>query len=305
MDKNAHGYFHPGYAEALREFGEPRELPRCGGWILARHIRDTPYKDAMGCYPLFACQDWSRLHEDLDEVGEDLITLTLVTDPFAVIDQSYLERHFEIVTPFKSHYIANLTSAPEHFVNKHHRYYARKSLQEITVEICEEPIKYINEWCLLYEQLIQRHQISGIRAFSKESFRQQLQVPGTIIAVGKIGGQVVGGLVAVIQGDFSYSHLAANSAVGYKCSSSYGIYWSVLSYLKEHGVRFFDIGAAAGTKGNVKDGLEQFKAGWSNETRMVYFCGKIFDSSKYKDICLSAGKDATDYFPTYRAGEYK
>jgi hypothetical protein len=305
MTENARGYFHPGYAGALREFGEPRELPCCGGWILARHIRDTPYKDAMGCYPLFACQDWSRLHEDLAEVGKDLVTLGLVTDPFAVVDLSYLERHFQIVTPFKSHYVADLSSKPEHFVNKHHRYYARKSLREIAVEICEEPLRYLDEWYVLYEQLIHRHQILGIRAFSKDSFRQQLQVPGAVIAVGKLGEQVVGGLIVIIQGDVSYSHLAASSVAGYNCSASYGIYWTIINYLKKHCVRFFDIGATAGTKGDVKDGLELFKAGWSNETRMVYFCGKIFDSSKYKDICLSTGKDATDYFPAYRVGEYK
>jgi hypothetical protein len=59
------GYMHPNYAHSLREFGEPRELPGSGGWILERIIPGTPYRDAMGCYPLFACNDWSKLANDL------------------------------------------------------------------------------------------------------------------------------------------------------------------------------------------------------------------------------------------------
>jgi hypothetical protein len=41
------GYLRPGYAESL-EFGTPRELPRCGGWVLERQIPGFPDQDAMG-----------------------------------------------------------------------------------------------------------------------------------------------------------------------------------------------------------------------------------------------------------------
>ena len=40
-------------------------MPGCGGSILERPIGALPDRDAMGCYPLFACQDWSRLADDL------------------------------------------------------------------------------------------------------------------------------------------------------------------------------------------------------------------------------------------------
>jgi len=39
------------------EFGPPLELPHCGGWIRDRAIRDSGLRDAMGCYPVFACRD--------------------------------------------------------------------------------------------------------------------------------------------------------------------------------------------------------------------------------------------------------
>ena len=63
------GYAHPAYAHSLAEFGSPRPLPRSGGWLLERPIPGSPYRDAMGCYPLFAAQDWSRLYSDLDEIS--------------------------------------------------------------------------------------------------------------------------------------------------------------------------------------------------------------------------------------------
>jgi hypothetical protein len=92
------GYTDPRYALSLQEFGEPLELPRCGGWILVRSIPGTPYKDAMSCYPLFACRDWTKLHEDLEQVGEDLVSLTLVNDPFSVVMPEYLEKPSRHIT---------------------------------------------------------------------------------------------------------------------------------------------------------------------------------------------------------------
>ena len=74
------GYLHPGYAQSLAEFGTPRELPRSGGWILERQIPGFSCHDAMGCYPLFARQDWSQLHADLESVGSEPAVLSLATE---------------------------------------------------------------------------------------------------------------------------------------------------------------------------------------------------------------------------------
>jgi hypothetical protein len=48
------GYMHPQYARSLAEFGIPRKLPRCRGWILQRQIPDFPHYDGMGCYPFLS-----------------------------------------------------------------------------------------------------------------------------------------------------------------------------------------------------------------------------------------------------------
>ncbi len=97
------GYRHPDYAASLGEFGHPRHLPRSDGWILQRRIPGSPHEDAMGVYPFFTCHHWHRLSADLDGMGEDLVSLIVVTDPFADCDRSTLEKGFQKVLPYKDH----------------------------------------------------------------------------------------------------------------------------------------------------------------------------------------------------------
>jgi hypothetical protein len=78
----------------------------------------------MGCYPLFTCQDWSQLHHDLERLGNELVALSLVTDPFGEYDLSYLERCFDMVLPFKEHFVIDLHRPVTNSVSKHHQYYA-------------------------------------------------------------------------------------------------------------------------------------------------------------------------------------
>src|SRR5213080_2643166 len=100
------GYGNAAYAASLSEFGKPRHLPRCNGWLLERPILGCDSKDAMGCYPLFVCGDWSKLGADLVNIGEDLICLSLVTDPFGEFDVTALRDCFsDVMIPFKEHFV--------------------------------------------------------------------------------------------------------------------------------------------------------------------------------------------------------
>src|SRR4026209_724846 len=108
------GYSHPAYAASLAEFGKPRALPRSNGWILERPISPTPYRDAMGCYPLFACDDWSKLDSDLEQLADDIVSLAIVADPFGAHDPEQLRKCFStLVTPFKEHLVTDLSRSPE------------------------------------------------------------------------------------------------------------------------------------------------------------------------------------------------
>lgn len=295
------GYAHPQYALSLREFGEPRELPRCGGWILVQQIPGTPYKDAIGCYPLFSCKDWTKLHEDLEHVGSDLVSLALVIDPFSGVGPACLEKDFDIVKPFKTHYLADLNYPLKSFVNKGHHKNARNSLKKMNVAVCSQPVQYLDEWMKLYENLISRHNINNISAFSRKYFDIQLKIPGTVMFIGKQKNNIIGASIVIIRDKVAYAHLSAYSSEGYKIRASYGIKWKCLTYLNEQNIRYLDIGGMAGTKEDPSDGLAQYKRGWSNEQRIVYLCGRVFDRKKYDYICQQYQIKNNDYFPAYRA----
>jgi len=88
------GYLHPDYAASLAEFGQPLELLQSHGWLLKRRIPGTDYYDGMGCYPLFCCQDWKMLNNDLKTLENDLVSASLVTDPLGELGGGELESEF-------------------------------------------------------------------------------------------------------------------------------------------------------------------------------------------------------------------
>jgi hypothetical protein len=259
----------------------------------------------MGCYPLFSCLDWSQLRKDLEELDSELVSLALVTDPFSAIDGRHLAQYFDVVKPFKTHYVVDLSYSLKSFVHKVHSYNARRSLKRMDVEVCLDPARYLDDWMKLYQTLIKRHHITGMSAFSRECFEMQLQIPGAILVIGRANREVIGANLIIMQSDIAYGHLAAFSPEGYRIKASYGIFWTALTYLADHHVRFYDMGGGAGTKENPEDGLSTFKANWSNVRRMTYLCGRIINNERYQDIVRSKGKGSRNYFPAYRDGEFE
>jgi hypothetical protein len=305
MSDLGRGYSSVEYAISMQEFGEPRELSRCGGWILVRRIPGTNHYDAMGCYPLFACRDWTRLHEDLGRIGSDLVSLSIVVDPFSGVSPIYLRQCFDLVKPFKTHYVVDLSRPFESFIGKTHRKNARKSLEAMEVEVCRQPVEHLPEWISLYDNLVKRHNIRGISAFSPRCFELQLKMQGMIMFLGKCEGRAVGATLVLTDGMVAHFHLSAYTVEGYKLRASYGTHWKALEYGLEQGVRYFNIGGAAGLQDDPKDSLAEFKRGWSNERRATYLCGRVFDRSKYDSICREFEIRDVDYFPAYRVGEFK
>jgi len=300
------GYSHPAYAASLSEFGEPRALPRSSGWLLERPITATPYRDAMGCYPLFACRDWSKLDLDLEELSGELVSVALVADPFGDYDPAHLRKCFPtLVTPFKEHLVTDLSRSPESFVAAQHRRKARKALEQLEVQRCEDATLLLNDWIGLYANLIQRHGIRGLSAFSAESFKAQLAVPGITMFRAARDRDTVGITLWYTDGEVAYYHLGAYSEAGYESEASFALFWRALEYFASEGLKWLDLGAGAGLSGaNRTDGLTRFKRGWSTGTRTAYFCGRIFDQGKYDEAMRARNITATDYFPAYRKGEF-
>lgn len=302
---NSSGYLHPQYAQSLIEFGEPFELPASEGWILKRPIPGTSQFDGMGCYPIFTCENWQGLETDLSLLEDQLVSLSLVTDPFGQYTPQELLRFFkDVARPYKEHYVVDLMQQPQTFVSPHHQRNAHKALQKVKVEICGNPIQHLDEWCLLYDNLIERHDIKGMTRFSRTSFARQLNVPGMIAFRAIAGEKTVGMLLWAIQNNVGYYHLGAYSSEGYKLKASFALFWTLLEYFKNNGLAWLSLGAGAGLQGDEEDGLTRFKRGWATGTRTVFFCGRIFNVEKYQDsIWVNKTKDI-NYFPAYRAGEF-
>jgi hypothetical protein len=297
------GYLSQLYAQSLAEFGTPRELPLSGGWILERPIPRFPYRDAMGCYPLFTCRDWSKLNTDLNSIGTELVSLALVADPFGGYDLSYLKKCFDTAIPFKEHFVIDLRPSSNLKVSKHHRYYARRSLRDVSVEVSSEPTMFLDDWMDLYTNLIRRHNLKGIKAFSRTAFAKQLRVPGIVMFRTVHKGTTNEMHLWYVQGEVAHSHLRAVSPLGYELRASYAIYWAAIEHFRDK-VEWLDLGAGAGASSAVADGLSEFKRGWANGTRTTYFCGRIFDQRKYDEIVRASGMSTADYFPAYRKGEF-
>ena len=301
-----HGYSHHAYAASLAEFGHPRALPRSDGWILERPIAATPYRDAMGCYPLFACRDWSKLDLDLEELGSDLVSVAIVADPFGDHDPAQLRKAFPtLVTPYKEHLVTDLSYSPDSFVAPQHRRKARKALEQLDVERIEDPASLGDEWIELYANLIQRHGIRGLSAFSTRSLKAQLAVPGISMFRAMRSNETVGITLWYVDRAVAYYHLGAYSELGYELESSFALFWRALGYFSTQLLQWLDLGAGAGiTAKDHRDGLTRFKRGWSTGARTTYFCGRIFDQAKYDDVMRIRGVNASKYFPAYRQGEF-
>jgi hypothetical protein len=189
-------------------------------------------------------------------------------------------------------------------VDSHHRRNARKALSKLAVEKCANPPNVLDDWIDLYRTLVERHGITGIYAFSRESFASQLTVPGMVVLRAVHNDATVGMLLWYEQGDRAYYHLGAYSPLGYQLGASFALFDYALKHFAERGLTWLNLGSAAGVGTGGGQGLSRFKQGWSTSTRTAYFCGRIFDQKKYQEMVLATNVPSTKYFPAYRFGEF-
>ena len=256
----------------------------------------------MGCYPLFSCNDWTGLAADLELRRSEWVSVALVTDPFGNFDEALLQRTFDRVVPFKEHFVADLSLSMDQLVSKHHQKHARRGLRNVQVDVVDQPLDGLDEWMVLYDVLCERHGISGIRAFSRDSFLAQLQLDGVSVLRARSEGQTVGMQIWLQQGDVVFTHLAAYNELGYKVDASYALHLTATEYFQKH-AKWLGLGAGAGS-GASSQGLSEYKHGWSTGTRQAYFCGKVLQPERYDSLIAAVSSEPSTYFPAYRAGEF-
>lgn len=300
------GYANPAYAESLREFGLPRTLSECGGSLLERSISNSPDHDTIGCYPLFSCRDWSRLGRDIESLKGALVSVSLVADPFGEFEPDDLREWFgDRVIPFKKHFVVDLSQGTTTHVHRHHRRNAARALRRVEVQSCPDAPGLLDEWHALYGNLVRRHRIRGIAAFSRQSFAGQLNVPGLVALRAVRDGTTVGITLWYVQGAVVHYHLGAYSDAGYEAGASFALFWSAIEYFSSLGLHWMNLGGGPGLDPSEADGLSRFKRGWATHTRTAYFCAAILSPDRYAALASDSPNGPTDYFPAYRRGEFR
>ena len=298
------GYYSQDYAESLSEFGDVVSLPGAEAWILARSIPNSDWKDVMGCYPLLCCNNWSQLCDDIASLENDYVSFSCVSDPLGAYANEDFKRTFDFARFYKKSYVVDLAVPERERTSRHHLRELRRAEKRVDTEICKNKNMWLDDWNSLYRQLIRRHNIRGLAVFSASSFERQFSVPGFIAYRACRNNQTVGMVIWYVCGKFAYHHLGAYSDAGYRHGASYALMASVLRDLARIGVRWVNLGAAAGVLDKAKDGLALFKSGWATDRRSTYFCGKILDHDRYQALIKATGTQQTDYFPAYREGEF-
>lgn len=295
------GYAAGEYAESYPGASVARRLHACDGWIIEREIPRTQALDAVGSYPLFQCERPERLGEDIEALGDDLVSISMVLDPFANWDPARLQNWFpDVCIPFKRHFIVDFERNWETSVSRHHRRKARTGRRLLQIEQVESPIDSLDDWCELYQQLIGRHGITGLTRFSRRSFSAQLQTPGLIAFRAVRNQEAVGMLLWFLRNDVAYYHLGAFSEEGYRLGASHAMFQEALSYFAWRRMRFAGLGAGAGLDDAADDGLARFKQGWANGTRTAWFGGRVLNSANYRELVQQTGTGESRFFPAYR-----
>jgi hypothetical protein len=291
-----HPYNSEAYAHAFDGLAQPIALPALGIWVLQRAIPGSTRKDAAGCYPLSVLPDLDGAASDFAALRErGLVSLVLVADAFFSAPPATLEKNFDLVRLFKSHYVHDYRQPFSY--GRHHRYEVKRARAG-----CEARHALLGEhlaqWNALYAGLCERHGISGLQRFSAAYFERLASLPALHSLAAWREEELLGMHLFIEHEGVAYSHLAAFSGRGYALRAGYALNDAAIEYFR--GRRLIDFGAGAGPADDPADGLATFKRGFTNRTEPFHLCGKVLDAPAYE--ALSAAVPGSAYFPAYRGG---
>lgn len=296
----ATGYRHPGYAASFAAEGTVRHLASSGGWLIEHDIPGFDARDGRGPYPLFACQNWNGLREDLEQIGPDLVSVTLVTDPFGHYDEQLLTSTFDRVVPYKRHYVADLTKPRRAIVTRDRAHCAAMARKRgVVVEEIAEPPGWIDEWTALYNGALERFEVHG-PAMTRASVLAQLALPGMVMLRAAVEHETVALGLFAVHGDVAYAHLVALGERAYELRASCALYLDAIERFAGR-VGWIDWGGIAGAVDDPDDGLARFKRGWSTDQRTAFLCMRILNDARYAAIAAATGRAGSRYLPAYRA----
>jgi ribosomal protein S18 acetylase RimI-like enzyme len=282
------GYLHPGYAEAFVEVGEVRHLRRSGTWMLSLGIDGSDRRDALIGYPLLICRDWVGLAVDLAETAAlaDVVSISAVTDPLATVDEEVLRPAFgDLVRVEALHHIVDLATS---WPSREHRRAVRQVLQLVDVEVEDAPSDVGAIWAALHGSPLPGAELG----LSSPALEGQLQLPGCVAFTVQAEDGPVAAAVVYVTGDHAYLHALAADREGERLGAPYALVQTILEDMAGRGLRSLDLGAA-------RDDAA-FMAGWTEQTRPAYRCGRIVDRVAYEELAAATETTGGACFPVYR-----
>ncbi len=292
-----HPYASAAYARVFEDIAQPLWVEAWGAYVLTREIPDEGGRDGLGIYPLAPFAPGADLKAGLAWLKDQgLVSIGLVPDPATAPPLADLQAAFALCAPFKTHLLVDYRRPVE--FSKHHRGKVKRALEKVTVEVVSLA-EQLDAWCGLYGNLIDRHEIGGLSAFSRPAFERLADVEGLTAVAAFVEGVVVSMhlWLADPASKQGYSLLAATSPEGYRRSAAYAVNDVSLRLLAD--LTCLNLGGGAGLATEQEDGLTYFKRGFSNREVQAYFCGAILDENRY--AALSNGMiEAATPFPAYR-----
>lgn len=294
----ATGYLSEAYVRSLGHLGTARALPASGGWLLVVDVPGHAARDGRGPYPLFLCDRWDELAAELSSL-DGLVSVTVVVDPLAPLSPQALEDIFDVVRPFKTHHVVDLTDGPPP-PSRHHRRKLRTVASDVRTEVLDDPLARADDWVRLYRNLVARRAVSGLADLPDPSLRAQLRVPGCT-AVGAVRqGRCISMALWYRHGEAAHLHLAATDDEGYETGAAYAVMSASMDHLASQ-VQLVDLGGVAGDVDDPGHGLARFKKGWATGTATAHLCGSVLDEGVFERLTADRAATGTTYFPPYRA----
>lgn len=296
------GYADPAYARTLGQPNDIIRLPASGGAVLRRVVRgvEGTVPDAAGPYPVFDCLSWGGLVDDVAGLGRDLVSVVLVSDPFAVSARAALgSARADVLRPYKEHYVVELDRPGMPFGRASRRRTALRASAGLDFSAVPGGQADAAEWVALYAHVVARHQVAGAANLSAEALAAQLRLHGATLLSARCGTALLAAQVCLRRGDVVYSHLASSSPEGYRRRAMHALDLFALEHFCSSAA-WFDLGGGRGGDPRT-DGLAAYKASWATSTRPTWLAGWVLDPPSYRRAVERRGPTSGTFFPAYRA----
>jgi len=291
-----HPYSTSAYARSLFHVGRVVPVEEWGCNVIARTV-PAGGEDIVGCYPIATLSKDADLSGGLERLrAAGFVSATLTLDDFHRPALEALSHAFDVVRPFKTHYVHRGASG-NYKPAKDHRYKINRANRRVVAKAIRL-VDHLDAWTSLYDALIDMRRMTGVHAFPHASFAMLADMAGVQAIGGFVGEELVSCNLWVIHERRAHSHLVASNELGYTERAAYAVSDASARYFAD--AEIVNFGGGAGLGDEPGDGLAQFKRGFSNTTARSYICGAILDRRTYEKLTQQRGISGDAYFPAYR-----